>query len=161
MKRLVETVLGLVGAARTMSPANQKDNVMISPQSLNALFSSGLFSDTALNDLYELAEKPDLNSGPEYMESNNALPDISLLIPHKLLSLYGDVFVELVKVFSHDSYVFLDIPSSSSDYSLGSHQKLLYGMHTYSFLLLVEWIQVCRSVPDIDQDESTNGDYLR
>jgi hypothetical protein len=107
VNKLVEAVLELVGTASEMSSINQEDNMIISPQSLNALCASALFSDIALNGLYELAEKQVSTSESNYSVFHNNSSEISVVIPCKLVSLYGDIFVELVRLASDNVYVFL------------------------------------------------------
>jgi hypothetical protein len=101
VNRLVEAVLELVGAASEMSSTPQEDSMIISPQGLNSLCASALFSDLALNDLYELAESQAWTSESDYDHFHKNPSEMSVAIPCKLVSLYGDIFVELVRLTSN------------------------------------------------------------
>ncbi|PVF91645.1 hypothetical protein CPB86DRAFT_802675 [Serendipita vermifera] len=92
-----------------MSPISQEDDMVISPPTLNALCASALFSEGALNSLCELVEKQDTmpeDNGHNFQQNP---PDTSVVIPCKLISLYGDIFVELARLVSQQRQLSLNL----------------------------------------------------
>jgi hypothetical protein len=110
-RSLVNSCWQLICATNTIHLVESKESrVIITPQSLNSLSSNALFDDASVQLLAELQAVSRTEDGDESQEADRK--EVSISLSPGLLSLYGRVLVEVVRLYESSKYVTIE-PSGS------------------------------------------------